>query len=115
MENEFAKNELDYLKHYEAEGFTDQYRIVNDRLENLKTKATYSPDDITILKEHRYEGMSNPSDMSLLYVIETTDGSRGTILASFGANGNTSVHSFMNDVPKGNISKDSMVPPDSKK
>ncbi len=113
MENEFAKHELDYLRRYEAAGFTDQYRVVEEYLENLNSKATYKPTDVTILKEHRYEGMSNPSDMSLLYVIETSDGSRGTILASYGANGNTSVNTFMANVPKENIREDFMLPPDA--
>lgn len=64
MDNDFAKHEIDYLRHYEAAGFTDPYRIVNSKLENLVTKHTYIPRDITVLKEHRYEGMSDPSDIS---------------------------------------------------
>lgn len=113
MENEFAKHELDYLRRYEAAGFTDQYRMVEDKMENLTTKAIYTPQDVTIMKEHRYEGMSNPSDMSLLYVIETSDGSQGTVLASYGANGNGSFHQFMANVPKENIKEDFMLPPDA--
>ncbi len=112
MDNEFAKHELNYIRRYEALGFTDQYRIVEDQLENLDTKNRYHPKDVSILKEHRYEGMSNPSDTSLLYVIETVDGSKGTILANYGANADNAIHEFMNMIPEENIKDDPMLPND---
>lgn len=109
MHNDFTKNEIDYIQRYEAVGFTDQYRIVNGQLENVDTKHTYSPNDVTILREHRFEGMSNPEDMSLLYVIQTIDGSKGTLLASYGANADTSIHEFMNSIPDINIKNDILL------
>ena len=112
MDNEFAKNALDYIKKYEAVGYTDQYRVVDDQMENLDTKKKYQPEDVFLLKEHRYEGMSNPSDLSLLYVIQTKDGSKGTILANYGATSDTSIHEFMNAIPKENVNPDDMIPPD---
>ncbi|WP_051209754.1 hypothetical protein [Gelidibacter mesophilus] len=114
MTTQNSKNELDYIRRYEAAGFTDQYRVVDDQLENLKSKQRYQPQDVFILKEHRYEGMSNPSDMSLLYILETSDGSRGTILANYGANADNAIHSFMNLIPEENVKDDFMLPPDAK-
>ncbi|WP_299399237.1 hypothetical protein [uncultured Gelidibacter sp.] len=113
MNDDYAKNEIDYIRRYEAAGFTDQYRIVENQLENLETKNRYAPQDVTILREHRYEGFSNPSDTSLLYVIQTKDGSKGTMLASYGADGNDSIHEFMNAIPESNITTDVMLPPDA--
>lgn len=114
MSNEFDKHELNYISRYEAIGYADQYRMVGDELENVETKKRYTPQDIFIMKEHRYEGVSDPSDMSLLYVIKTADGSKGTVLASYGANGNDSIHEFMNTVPEEQIKDDLMLPPDGK-
>lgn len=115
MSNEFAKNELDYIRRYEAVGFKDQYRIADGELENLSSKKRYAPNEVMILREHRYEGMSNPADMSILYVIETLDGSKGTLLASYGATADNLVNEFMNDIPEANISNDYMLPPDGEK
>ncbi|WP_107037804.1 hypothetical protein [Brumimicrobium mesophilum] len=112
MESEYDKNEMDYIRRYEKEGFTCQFHVVENQLENMETKHRYTPQEVSILNEHRYEGMSNPSDMSLLYAIETKDGSRGTILASYGSDGNNSIHEFMNSVPKSNVKNDYMLPPD---
>ncbi|MBJ7880636.1 hypothetical protein [Gelidibacter salicanalis] len=69
--------------------------------------------EVTILKEHRFEGMSNPSDMSLLYVIQTMDGSKGTLLASYGANADNAIHSFMKAIPESNIQNDYIVTPNA--
>lgn len=113
MDNEYAKHELDYIRRYEAIGFKDQYRIVEGQLENLNSKKRYAPQEVTIMKEHRYEGMSNPSDMSLLYVVKTNDGSQGTMLASYGANADNSIHEFMNLIPEENIKDEVMLPPDA--
>jgi|SRR5690554_4150959 len=112
MESKYDKNEMDYIRRYEKEGFTCQFQVVENQLENLNSKHRFTPQEVTILKEHRYEGMSDPSDLSLLYVIETKDGSKGTLLASYGADGNNSIHEFMNSVPKSNVKNDYMLPPD---
>ena len=34
----------------------------------------YNPEDLTIIKTFRFEGASDPSDASILYVIESADG-----------------------------------------
>ena len=113
MDNEFASHELNYIRRYEALGFTDQFRIIENELENLQSKKRHAPKDVIIVKEHRYEGMSNPSDMSILYVIKTNDGAKGTVLASYGANADTAVNEFMNMVPEENQKDDIMFPPDA--
>ena len=45
---------------------------------------SYQPEDLTIIKTFRFEGDSNPSDSSILYVIEATDGLIGYSLDAYG-------------------------------
>lgn len=45
----------------------------------------YQPADLKIIKTYRFEGMSNPDDSSILYIIEANDGTIGTIIDSYGA------------------------------
>lgn len=115
MENEFAKHEKDYIREYEEMGYTDSFRYDDKgkKLVSLKTNDEYLPSDITIVKEHRYEGMSDPSDMSILYILETSDGSKGTLLASYGPQADTGLHDFMNAVPKENVKAEDAAPPDA--
>lgn len=44
----------------------------------------YSPDELTIVKTYRFEGDSNPSDSSILYLIEANDGMKGYSLDAYG-------------------------------
>ena len=113
MENEFAKHETDYIKQYEKLGFTDSYRLVNEHLKSLNTEKIYRPAEVTIENEHRYEGMSNPSDMSILYVLKTSDGNKGTLLASYGPNADLELHEFMMAIPAAQKKNDDVLPPDA--
>jgi hypothetical protein len=45
----------------------------------------YDPEDLKIIKTYRFEGESDPSDSSILYLIEASDGLIGYSLDSYGA------------------------------
>ncbi|MGI9525707.1 MAG: phosphoribosylpyrophosphate synthetase [Weeksellaceae bacterium] len=45
---------------------------------------TYTPQDLKIVADLRFEGMTNPGDNMVLYVVEANDGSKGTILDNVG-------------------------------
>ena len=44
----------------------------------------YQPNELAILKTYRFEGESNPSDSSILYVIEANDNLIGYSLDAYG-------------------------------
>ncbi len=67
------------------------------------------PNDIQIVAEHRYEGISNPSDMSILYVIETNKGEKGTFLMAYGPEANFDDAEFFRRVPESNVSNDENI------
>ena len=48
----------------------------------------YTPDNLTIFDTYRFEGMSNPSDMSIIYMIKANDGTIGYSLDSYGVYSN---------------------------
>lgn len=45
----------------------------------------YQPEDLVIIKTYRFEGDSNPSDSSILYLLEANDGLRGYSIDAYGA------------------------------
>ncbi|MDY7396631.1 hypothetical protein UMM65_15380 [Aureibaculum sp. 2210JD6-5] len=99
------KNERDYIDQYQEKGYTADYQVRNGNLIDLKTKRKFQPDDVFIVAEHRFEGMSNPSDMSILYVIETDNGSsKGTVLAGYGPASDGELAEFFKKVPKSQFS-----------
>ncbi len=56
---------------------------------------TFSASDITIEKEFRFEGKSNPDDLSIIYQIKAADGTKGTIVDGFGPTANAELAQFL--------------------
>lgn len=89
-------NPLNTMKDLQKNGFSEDFIFINGKIRNTITKKEYTSAQVEILEEFRFEGISNPSDMSILYAIRTDDGSKGQILASFSpASGNNEIHEFM--------------------
>lgn len=106
---EYAQHEKDYIEIYQDQGYNSNFYFEDDKLINSETKEEYTPEDIQIVAEHRYEGMSDPSDMSILYVIETNKGEKGTFLMAYGPNADSEGTEFFNNVPESNISDEENI------
>jgi hypothetical protein len=50
----------------------------------VATGETLWPRDLVIREVHRFEGVSDPDDMEVLYAIESASGVRGTLADAFG-------------------------------
>lgn len=106
MKAEYGKHEIDYIKEYQDRGYTSNYHFDNENggLMDTETKYYYNPEEIFIVAQHRYEGMSDPEDLSILYVIETANGSKGTYLMGYGPTGDLEASEFFKDIPESNCS-----------
>ncbi|PQV47418.1 hypothetical protein CLV33_107206 [Jejuia pallidilutea] len=104
MDNEYAKHEKDYIRAYEEKGYVSHFRIESNKLVSNNNNYEYKPMDVHVVAEHRYEGMSNPSDMSILYVLETNKGEKGTFLLAYGPNADADAAEFFKNIPITNIS-----------
>lgn len=102
MMTEFPKNEKNYIEEYQEKGYTHSYRFNDGQLVDVDSKIGYAPEDIFIIAEHRYEGMSNPSDLSILYVLETKEGNKGTFLMGYGPTANLEAADFFKEIPRKN-------------
>jgi hypothetical protein len=109
MKREDSKHETDNIKRYQEEGYTVNYLFENDHLIDSESKVAYKPEDVFIVAHHRYEGMSDPDDMSILYIIETKDGGKGTHLLGYGPTADLEEAEFFKDIPKANYSKNSDI------
>ena len=78
---------VETLEALKERGFTYDFNLTAHALEVHKEDGismTLSPEDFNIVEVFRFEGMTNPSDMSILYAIESTNGLKGTLLSSYG-------------------------------
>lgn len=97
------KSELDLLNRLENLGFThhmifNKGKIFVDKVDSCHA---FGPDEIKIHDTYRFEGASNPDDMSIVYAIETEDGLKGSIVIAYGPNGNLEAAEFFKKVEEG--------------
>lgn len=63
-------------------------------------KKTYQPDDLKIIKTYRFEGMSDPGDNAVLYLVEDQDKDIGYILDAYGIYSNNEGADFADFLKK---------------
>jgi hypothetical protein len=80
-------------------GFTEPFRVAGGGLRAAEGGKTYRADELTIREFHRFEGISDPDDMSIVYAIESRDGTRGTLVDAFGVYSNPAVSAVLEGVP----------------
>jgi hypothetical protein len=86
------------LNKLEAEGYTDQYKVEKGKLCDLTNNKKYKPKDVKAVNFYRFEGISNPDDMSILYAIETSDGRKGTLVDAYGFYSDDETGEFLNQI-----------------
>jgi hypothetical protein len=79
-------------------GFSEQFQVVGERLRAVASGKVFPADQVTVKEYYRFEGVSDPDDMSILYAIETLTGLRGTLVDAFGVYADPQVSRFMKGV-----------------
>ncbi|MBD0306344.1 MAG: phosphoribosylpyrophosphate synthetase [Nitrospiraceae bacterium] len=79
-------------------GFSANFEYLNKTFRAVESGKTFGTGDLTIVEHHRFEGVSDPDDMSVIYAIEAKDGTRGTIVDAFGTYANPDLGAFLKNV-----------------
>ena len=83
---------VDSLK---AQGFTGSFVASAGSLHLLGSGRIFHPDDVIVRDYLRFEGVSDPDDMSIVYALEAADGTRGTLVDAFGVYASPAVAAVM--------------------
>jgi hypothetical protein len=81
-------------------GFAEHLMVVDGRLRVAGGDQQFTAAQVTVAEYYRFEGVSDPDDMAILYAIETWTGVRGTIADAFGVYADPSVGGFMQAVAR---------------
>ncbi|WP_127141152.1 phosphoribosylpyrophosphate synthetase [Flagellimonas marinaquae] len=69
----------------QEDGYKEDFEAEETCIKALYSKREYQPSDLKIINSYRFEGMTNPSDESIVFTIEAKDGTKGTLVMSYGA------------------------------
>ena len=82
----------------DKEGFTEHFAVRGDGLVGFASGTLFAANEVVIRRVERFEGISDPDDMSIVYAIESLSGIRGTLTDAFGVYSNPIVSDFVNKV-----------------
>jgi len=80
------------------DGYTGNLNVTEQGLFCIETDKHYKPQDVHIVNFFRFEGASDPADNSILYAIELSDGTKGTLTDAYGPYADPQVEKFIKQV-----------------
>jgi hypothetical protein len=105
LNNEFDKTAADSMNTLSAlvnkvvkQGYTDSFTVTKKGLYSNSMDKYYTPNEVNVVNFYRFEGQSDPSDNAIMYVIETPDEQKGTLIDAYGTYSDGSVSKFMQEV-----------------
>ena len=81
-----------------SDGYDQDFKVSERGLEALQKGTVYQAEQIKVINFFRFEGMSDPDDNAILYVLETDDGVKGTLIDGYGIYDDAGISKFMKDV-----------------
>jgi hypothetical protein len=80
-------------------GFIEHFGVSGNDLRSFDSGRKFTAEQVVIREYHRFEGVSDPDDMSIVYAIEGRGGVRGTLVDAYGVYSDPTVSAFLHDVP----------------
>jgi hypothetical protein len=75
---------IEAIQDLKNQGYTYDFNLMDKHIHCKDITTSFGPDDFQVKAVYRFEGMSNPSDNSILYAIETLTGVKGLLMDSYG-------------------------------
>ena len=66
-------------------GYTNDFNLHPEWIECQPLNKKLRPEEFHVDEVHRFEGMTNPDDSSVLYAIASTGGLKGLLVDAYGA------------------------------
>ena len=89
---------VDCLAKMIADGYKEDYTVKDNQLQSLTTGKFYKAEEVKIVDFFRFEGQTDPDDDSIMNVIETKEGSRGTLVDGYGPSSDVTKSQFITGV-----------------
>ena len=82
-----------------GQGYTEHFQVWGNRLRALESGKVFGTNEVVIRGYDRFEGVSDPGDMAIVFAIESVSGIRGTLVDAFGVYSNPAISAFLDNVP----------------
>jgi hypothetical protein len=72
------------IKDLQSQGYTYDFNLLPDGVACQELDKQFGTESFQVKEVYRFEGMSSEDDSSVLYVIETGSGVKGTLVDAYG-------------------------------
>lgn len=98
MSTKHYTNMLEAIQELKKRGFTANFEFLDQTFRDVDSGRTFKAGELTIVEHYRFEGASDPDDMSVVYAIESDDGLKGIVADAFGLYANPDLGGFLEKV-----------------
>lgn len=81
-----------------SDGYRECFKVTSRGLYSTSKSRYYRPEQVQVVNFFRFEGQSDPGDNVIMYVLETSDGLKGTLIDAYGAYSDGTIGKFMAEV-----------------
>lgn len=97
MNNQFSTLS-EAIEELKKRDYSTNFRVNKNGLLEAAKGQTFHPSEVKLAEFHRFEGMTDPGDSTILYALETRSGLKGTLADSYGADASDLISGFMENV-----------------
>lgn len=97
MESEM-KTLTEVMARLREKHYIHDFEVSHHKLICKETGECFDSLDMTIDKTYRFEGDSNPDDMSVLFAMTSNTGTKGILIDAFGTYSNADISEFIKQV-----------------
>jgi|SRR6476620_631333 len=94
----YMKSLVTCLNRMITDGYTEDFKVTDNGLEALQAGKRYKADEVSVINFFRFEGASDPEDNAILYVLQTKDGLKGTLIDAYGLYNDQQISRFISQV-----------------
>jgi len=80
------------------QGYSENFKILDKKLTTSDGVFNYETTDVTIDNTYRFDNYADSHDTSILYLIKTRNGKRGTLIDTYGIYADGVVSGFVRQV-----------------
>ena len=78
-----------------AHAYREQFSVDEEGLRNFDGSRHYLAHEVKLIDFYRFEGNSDPEDNSILYLLQTNDGTKGILVDAYGAYSDQKIGAFI--------------------
>lgn len=97
----YMKSLVTCLRRIEQDGYTDAFMVgTNGFLRSAMTGRDYPPAEVCVINTYHFEGSAASGHRAVLYVIETVDDQKGTLVDAGFARADPAVAAFVREADR---------------